>query len=456
MAGAGAAAQTIAGLITGELSASQDYSGGTGYAVRLGYGYDRLDWFGYKSTFRLTGEFRSPEFETVGTFVGSTASNISAGASYMQELPYKINAGVSLSFTHQGSFDELSSGNGWRADFSLSKELWTNLNGALTVGYGRDQTTESATCAGCRQNGFEALARLAWSPNTQTRIMSSYDSTTQTAEVSGTYTSENQGAGSWATSATATVAPGSQDAISAAASYTGNRGTIAVTHSAGLAGIGFDGVSSVASTEERTSVSAASAFVFADGAWGIGRPVTGGFAVVTPHASLEGSPIVVGSANSPMAESGWFGPAVVPNLPAYRMTSLPYDAPDAPTGYDLGSANYGIHAPYKGGYALQAGSAYTVTAMGTLLDAHGEPLPLLAGTAREVDKPSGRKVELFTNRAGRFGAQGLAPGRWVIEMPTEPDPTRYAVDIPEGVKGLHNAGTLKPNQAGQLMAEAKQ
>ena len=69
---------------------------------------------------------------------------------------------------------------------------------------------------------------------------------------------------------------------------------------------------------------------------------------------------------------------------------------------------------------------------------------------------NGRKVELFTNRAGRFGAQGLAPGRWVIEMPTEPEPTRYVVDIPDGVKGLHNAGILKPSSGGQLMAEAKQ
>ena len=94
--------------------------------------------------------------------------------------------------------------------------------------------------------------------------------------------------------------------------------------------------------------------------------------------------------------------------------------------------------------------------MGTLNDVRGEPIPLLAGTAREAARENGRKVELFTNRAGRFGAQGLAPGRWIIEMPTEPEPVRYVIDIPEGVKGLHNAGVLKPAGGGQLMAEAKQ
>jgi outer membrane usher protein len=94
--------------------------------------------------------------------------------------------------------------------------------------------------------------------------------------------------------------------------------------------------------------------------------------------------------------------------------------------------------------------------MGTLLDATGAPIPLLEGSAHEASNPKGRKVELFTNRAGRFGAQGLAPGRWVIEMPAEPEPTRYVFDIPDGVKGLHNAGVLKPSSGGQLMAEAKQ
>ncbi len=109
-----------------------------------------------------------------------------------------------------------------------------------------------------------------------------------------------------------------------------------------------------------------------------------------------------------------------------------------------------MKAPYKAGYNLQAGSAYTVTAMGTLLDAEGQPLPLLAGTAREAGKENGHKVELFTNRAGRFGAMGLAPGKWIIEMPTEGEPTRYVIEVPEGVVGLHNAGTLKPDgSAGQ-------
>ncbi len=454
MAGAGFATQTVAGLFTGEFSASTAYSGAAGYAMQLGYGYDRLDLFGYKSTFRLLGAYRSQDYTTVGSFSSAVAYNTSVSASYSQKLPYDVTAGLSLSlFLLDKQSATADTGNRWEADFTLAKQLAPDLMGSLSLGYGQDQAAETSGIY--NQNGFQALVRLAWTPDARTRVLSSYDSRSQTGEVSATRTSETQGAGSWTASADATVQPNNQDAVSGSVSYVANRADVSVSHSAGLAGAGYDGVSSLTSTEERTSVSVASSLVYADGAWGVGRPVTNGFALVTPHKSLEGSPVVIGDANATVAETDMLGAAVVPNLAAYKQTRLPYDAPGAPTGYDLGSATYDINAPYKAGYALQVGSDYTVTAMGTLLDAAGEPIPLLAGTAREADKPNGRKVELFTNRSGRFGAQGLAPGRWVIEMPTEPEPTRYTVNIPEGVKGLHNAGVLKP-AGGLQMAEAKQ
>ena len=279
--------------------------------------------------------------------------------------------------------------------------------------------------------------------------MASYDTRSQTAQATYTQTSETTGVGSWTASVNAATDANSQSAVSASTSYTGNRADVFASHSAGFSGIGYNGAFNPASTAEVTSAAVATSLVYADGAWGIGRPVTNGFALVSPHRSLDGSPVVIGPADSAMAESGMFGPAIVSSIGAYRQTRLSYDAPAAPAGYDLGSAAYDLKAPYKAGYSLQAGSAYTITAMGTLVDAGGAPLPLLAGTAREANSENGRKVELFTNRVGRFGAQGLAPGRWIIEMPTEPEPTRYVIDVPEGVVGLHNAGQLKPSGSGQ-------
>ena len=90
-------------------------------------------------------------------------------------------------------------------------------------------------CCASNENGFRALVRLAWTPDSHTSAMASYDSRSQTAEVTGTRTSETQGVGSWTATADAQVAPANQDAISASGTYAGNRADVTVTHSAGLA-----------------------------------------------------------------------------------------------------------------------------------------------------------------------------------------------------------------------------
>ena len=75
--------------------------------------------------------------------------------------------------------------------------------------------------------------------------------------------------------------------------------------------------------------------------------------------------------------------------------------------------------------------------------ADGEPVSLLTGVAFPIDKPD-KQVTIFTNASGRFGAEGLAPGKWVIEMATEGAPTRYEIEVPNGADGLFKAGELKP------------
>ena len=92
---------------------------------------------------------------------------------------------------------------------------------------------------------------------------------------------------------------------------------------------------------------------------------------------------------------------------------------------------------------------YSVTAIGRLLDADGQPLALVSGRAVEVAK-SGEGAEpitIFTNRVGRFGASGLRPGRWRLEMGTTP-PTVYELEVPASAEGFVKAGDLKPAASG--------
>jgi outer membrane usher protein len=130
-------------------------------------------------------------------------------------------------------------------------------------------------------------------------------------------------------------------------------------------------------------------------------------------------------------------------LPAYLPSTVPIDVPDLPTGYSLGTAAFDTYAPYRGGYAVEVGSAYSVYASGKLLLANGAPLALMTGVAYPADRPE-KQVALFTNAAGKFGADGLAPGTWIIDVATDDGPVHYVVEVPQGTQGLFKAGMLFP------------
>ena len=50
---------------------------------------------------------------------------------------------------------------------------------------------------------------------------------------------------------------------------------------------------------------------------------------------------------------------------------------------------------------------------------------------------------MFTNRQGRFGATGLAPGQWRIEMLDSKNST-YVITIPDNAEGVVRLGDITP------------
>ena len=148
---------------------------------------------------------------------------------------------------------------------------------------------------------------------------------------------------------------------------------------------------------------------FADGAFGWGQPIRGnGFAVVHPHESIRSHDVVVGSKEEVIARADRWGAVIVPNIPAYSAHTAILDVPDAPLGYSLGAGGFDTFAPYRGGYNVVVGSAYSISVFGTLLAADDTPMALLTGIAHPVGEPT-RRVSIFTNAAGKFAAEGLAP-----------------------------------------------
>jgi len=67
--------------------------------------------------------------------------------------------------------------------------------------------------------------------------------------------------------------------------------------------------------------------------------------------------------------------------------------------------------------------------VGRLLTGNGEPVALVSGLATELAAPEREAVPFFTNREGRFGLTGLAPGRWRLTLPQVG--AVYEVEIPD-------------------------
>jgi outer membrane usher protein len=153
--------------------------------------------------------------------------------------------------------------------------------------------------------------------------------------------------------------------------------------------------------------------------------------------------VIVGANGAERARANGLGPALVTDVPAYTRNTIPVDVGDLPVGYSLGAGAFDVVAPYKAGYALEVGSASSVSVYGTLLTADFSPLALLTGVAHPADNPL-QQVAVFTNKAGRFSAEGLSSGKWVIEMATDDAPTRYEIEVPQGTDGLFQAGILQP------------
>jgi outer membrane usher protein len=195
-----------------------------------------------------------------------------------------------------------------------------------------------------------------------------------------------------------------------------------------------------------TTLRAGSAIAYADGAVSIGAPIRDSFAIMTRHRALAGAELQMDATDDGYAAStGALGTAMRSDLNSYLERTIAVSSPDAPATADLGRGSFRLMPRYRSGYRLQVGSDYSVSVVGQLVDATGQPLRLVAGTAREV-RPGGPTVELFTNAEGRFGAAGLRPGRWRLDFGGDPSAT-YAVVIPDDAGPVVALGALSPEGA---------
>lgn len=417
---------------------------------------NRFGWLGDRESMFLSAEYRSPQFHTPGEFVTSLEQVLYTELNYGLRLDasYSVLVGLDTTATLSGRLrlsdpDQLILGyattqdNRYGADVTLSRPFGSWTSASLTLGISNESYLTNPIVTGNADPEFRIALRINVRPDTDTSVLAGYDTLNDETAVSA-YRNSGRGIGRW--DASVNVQRFGRDntgTLTAAASYHGNRGEVRVAHSAGLKGVAFNDFYASAG-DQRTSLRLGGALAFAGRHVGVGAPVRGGaFALVYPHESIADKEVVVGSPKMVRGRADGLGPALVSGLPAYAPGSLSVDVADLPLGYSLGTGGFETYAPYHGGYNLEVGSSYSVVAYGRLVKNDGTPLELLTGVARSSANPA-KEVAVFTNRDGKFAADGVAPGRWIIEMATEGGPTHYLLDVPDGIDGLYRTGELRP------------
>ena len=127
-----------------------------GFAIQLGYDYDKFNWFGYNSSLRLVSEYQTHDFETVGTYMSPVNYSAYFAATYAQHLPWSLTGGVSFSY-YYADHTSASAGDRWQADATLSAPLWDNISSSISLSYGRDQTADESACCAYNQERIPGL-----------------------------------------------------------------------------------------------------------------------------------------------------------------------------------------------------------------------------------------------------------------------------------------------------------
>lgn len=436
MGGAGGGLQTSFGFWAFDAAVSEAFEYGPGFAGYLAYDLVNIEGFdAVRRSLRVAANYRSREFAASG--IAGGASNdvmLSLSASYTQTLPWELSGGLSGTYAlGRGDADDH-----FGVDVSLGRSFASSISAGVSAGYGQSLGSHNDANS---MEGFRASVRVSYLIDENSGVDTEHDFGSGHSRASYRHR-EGSGVGSWTAQMEVDRTPAIGDGsdtygVNGLGTYTANRAELSVSQHTGLAGLNTDRV------EQRTSAAVGTAIAFADGSLAVGRPVSNSFAIVGAHANLPDSDVEIGGHGRKRAFSDMLGPALVSELSPYSPTSVAVDVTNLPDGYDLGAGGFDLFVPYKGGYRLTVGSDYTVTAMGSLVNEQGEPIPLLTGDAYEEGHQDGKHVEIFTNKAGKFGAQGMRPGRWIVEMATEPK-TRFIIEVPQGTVGLLKLETLRP------------
>ncbi len=415
--------QIIPQVIPGsfDLQAAVSTGNGTGVAFRGGYRVQSGTGFRAKR-FSASFNYESPNFRTVADLSFFRSENLSINATYSQGITERTSvvAGANY-FSRFGKNDQST------VYADVNHRLRPNIRATVGVEYG------TGSLFG---RNFGVRAAVAVLFGGRHRADASYQSRRNLTRASIARSSTSD-VGSFGYSVNLQNSDGGAS-IDGVADYNANR--FEARASIGSSGASFGGL-----TRNQTArLQIGTSIAFADGVFGIGRPIQDAFLLAHPHKTLTNANVIAGRSlvdGKYEANSGPFGAAVVGRLSSYTPQNVRYDIDTLDAGYDIGSGIARVDPPFHGGYKLLVGSDHFVSAVGFLKIA-GEPAELLVGKITSEDDESFEPQQFFTNSVGRFGVVGLSPGKKYLVQLSE-DGRSFVIDVPPDNTGLYRLGTVE-------------
>lgn len=430
MGGVEAVFGTSLGTFGTHAAISDHVVSGTGYALQATFQRLIQHRDGQADSFNLFVEQRSRQFAPTSTFLANNPFEFEVGGGYSHSFSSDFYAGVDARYSKGRVLDPSR---------PLTSRVPDVHSYRLTAGW-RLSPNASLSAEGryekdSRGDEFSGFLTLTVRLGRFSSVRAEYD--TRDNRMRSTFqTLHGSGVGSYNISADVEHSDVNAS-TNINANYFTNRAELGFSH--------FGNYNqNFGNSSQRSTFRLGTSIAVAGDSVSVGRPIYDSFAIVKPHRSLRGADVVVEP--SPFgfsANSGALGAATLSSLSSYSERTVPVDVANAPVGTDIGQGSFKLFPPYRSGYVLEVGSDYNVTALGNMVNVDGQPVALVSGTATELAKPEKAAITVFTNRDGRFGATGLAPGRWRIEM-LDTNKSVYVIEIPADAQGIVRLGQITP------------
>jgi len=402
MGGAELVFSTLAGTFDFDSAFTHDRSLGTGSAQQLQYHYYApREGVLADGQFTLAVRYQSSDFTALSPFATPVPHDSlwTYQAQYSQRLGERWSAGVGYS-------RQLNGGNTQLATWSLIGGYhWGRIYADMTLDH------NSGTASPGEWTAFFSLRiDLEHGQN----LFATYDTSTHTSRAEWQYAPADN-----VETVNSTVGvqhtPGEEEYYGNL-NYAGRRAEFSLNQDAFPAG------------QIQTSLRWGTALVYADGEFGISRPVQDSFALFKSTGSLQedGGVGVQPQVQRYQAQEDWLGPAVLPQLTAYYPTHVTVEPRRPAADFDPQDGDILMLPTYHSGTLIRLGHPATLDATVKLTWSDGRPVSCQDG---RLTAENGTSVEFISNRQGMAYFSGLSAGKYRAVISGYPE-AGFTVIIP--------------------------